>query len=175
MTRTPPAPPRARPDGPDRQTTEILDEGLSSGGHQQSAAPDTPAPEAHPAGFRARIALPAALTADSSTYVLLGGTTLFLVAFGLVMVLSSSSVESLASGNAFFADALTQGMAAAVGIPLMLIASRSPALLYRRLAPFAMLVAMILQLLVFTPLGFGYGGNRNWLSLGVTTSSRRRS
>ncbi|THG33462.1 FtsW/RodA/SpoVE family cell cycle protein [Naasia lichenicola] len=168
MTRTPPAPPRARPDGPDLQTPGIRDVQLSTVGPESSTDRETSDVDARPAGFRARIALPAALAADSSTYVLLGGTTLFLVAFGLVMVLSSSSVESLASGNTFFAAVLTQGMAAALGLPLMLIASRAPTLLYRRIAPFAMLVAMIFQLLVFTPLGFGYGGNRNWLSLGVT-------
>jgi len=106
------------------------------------------------------------MSADPSTYVLLAGTTLFLVVFGLVMVLSSSSVESLASGDTFFAAALKQGAAALIGLPAMFVASTLRSSWLRKIAPWAMLVSLGMQLLVFTPLGFGYGGNRNWLSLG---------
>lgn len=40
--------------------------------------------------------------AENRNYVLLLGTTLFLVAFGLVMVLSSSSIESYSDDEGFF-------------------------------------------------------------------------
>ena len=151
MTRTPPAPPRTHQPRNERSSQAI-------------ASPTVPSSSA--TGFRARISLPTALSADPSTYVLLAGTTLFLVIFGLVMVLSSSSVEALASGDSFFAAFLTQGAAALLGLPVMFIASTVPSAWYRRIAPWAMLVAIGMQLLVFTPLGFGYGGNRNWVSLG---------
>ncbi|HEY8588328.1 MAG TPA: putative lipid II flippase FtsW [Naasia sp.] len=142
MTRTPPAPPRAEP---------ALDEGDERAGRS---------------GFVARISVGKLFPAETGAFVLLLGTTLFLVAFGLVMVLSSSSVESAADGEGSFSEFLTQGGAAMFGLPLMLIASRFPVSWWRALALPAMLVAVVLQLLVFTGLGFEYGGNRNWLNLG---------
>lgn len=102
----------------------------------------------------------------SANELLLGGTTIFLVAFGLVMVLSSSSVQSYASSGSFFGDFLRQGMFAFVGIPLMLVAARMSRAFWRRIAWAALLVGLVLQVLVFTPLGFASGGNRNWLELG---------
>ena len=103
---------------------------------------------------------------ESTNYFLLLGTTLFLVAFGLVMVLSSSSIESRASGGSFFDVFLRQGLFALVGIPLMLIASRMPVAFWKRMARPAIVTAVALQLLVFSPLGWESGGNRNWISLG---------
>ncbi|BDZ47355.1 hypothetical protein GCM10025866_32640 [Naasia aerilata] len=114
----------------------------------------------------ARISLGRSLTAESSSFFLLLGTTLFLVAFGLVMVLSSSSVESFVDQRNSFSAFLTQGGAAVIGVPLMLILSRLPPRAWKVLALPALAVATILQLLVFTPLGYGYGGNRNWLDIG---------
>lgn len=126
------------------------------------------APAAAP-GMTARISLGRRLTAESGSFFLLLGTTLFLVAFGLVMVLSSSSVESFAGGRSFFARFLTQGGAALLGLPVMLLLSRAPVRFWQRLATPLLLFATTLQLLVFTPLGFGYGGNRNWLNLGFVS------
>jgi len=117
----------------------------------------------------ARISLGRVVTAESGNYLLLLGTTLFLVAFGLVMVLSSSSVEAFADGKDFFSDFLKQGSAALAGIPLMLIFSRAPIRFWKRWAMPFLGVAVALQLLVFTPLGWEYGGNRNWLNLGFTS------
>ena len=53
--------------------------------------------------------------AETPEYFLLLGTTLFLVVFGLVMVLSSSSIESRVEGGDFFAQAARQGLYALVG------------------------------------------------------------
>jgi cell division protein FtsW len=114
----------------------------------------------------ARISLGRTLSAESSSYFLLLGTTLFLVAFGLVMVLSSSSVESFVDHRNSFSAFLSQGGAAVLGVPAMLILSRSRPGWWQRLAVPALVCAAILQLLVFTPLGYGYGGNRNWLDVG---------
>ena len=103
---------------------------------------------------------------ESTNYFLLLGTTLFLVAFGLVMVLSSSSIESRANGGSFFDVFLRQGLYALVGIPLMLLASRMPVAFWKRMARPAIVIAIALQLLVFSPLGYESGGNRNWITLG---------
>ena len=59
-------------------------------------------------GHSARIHLGRVFTAESANYFLLLGTTLFLVAFGLVMVLSSSSVDSYLADMGFFGGILRQ-------------------------------------------------------------------
>ncbi|MGM1030202.1 MAG: putative lipid II flippase FtsW [Actinomycetota bacterium] len=97
---------------------------------------------------------------------LLLGTTLFLVAFGLIMVLSSSSVESYVANASFFTDFAKQVAFAAVGVVVMLFAARMPATLWQRLAWSAIVLGIVLQMLVFTPIGFGAGGNRNWIGFG---------
>jgi cell division protein FtsW len=108
---------------------------------------------------------------ETSNYFLLLGTTLFLVVFGLVMVLSSSSVESHLENNSFFASFARQGLYALLGIPFMLVASRMPASFWKRWAWPAIFAGMGLQLLVFVPgIGWGYGGNQNWIKIGQLTA-----
>lgn len=104
--------------------------------------------------------------AETSNYFLLLGTTVFLVAFGLVMVLSSSSVESHLESNDFFASFARQSLYAIIGIPFMLVASRMPVGFWKRWAWAAIFAGLGLQLLVFSPLGYEYGGNRNWINFG---------
>jgi cell division protein FtsW len=104
--------------------------------------------------------------AENGNYFLLLGVTLFLVIFGLVMVLSSSTIESYNDDEGFFGRFIRQGLFAVVGIPLMLIASRMPARFWKRWAWPALLVGGAMQLLVFTGLGLEYGGNRNWITIG---------
>ena len=104
--------------------------------------------------------------AENRNYFLLLSTTLFLVSFGLVMVLSASFVEANAAGENAFGAFMRQSLYAIVGIPLMLIASRMPPRFWKRWAWPALLVGGALQLLVFTPLGIDAGGNRNWIGIG---------
>jgi cell division protein FtsW len=106
--------------------------------------------------------------AENANYFLLLGTTLFLVAFGLVMVLSSSSVESLAAeGENPFSSFLRQGLYAIIGLPLMLVASRFRASFWKKWAWPILLASFVFQLLVFVP-GISAGnlqGNTNWVRL----------
>ncbi len=125
-----------------------------------------PADEPH-APRSAVIAVRRLFAAETSEYFLLLGTTLFLVVFGLVMVLSSSSILSYVSSKDFFAIATRQGLYALIGVPVMLIAARAPISFWKRWARIGVFVGIGLQLLVFTPLGFAYGGNRNWIHLGA--------
>jgi cell division protein FtsW len=127
-----------------------------------------PAKEADAAGVSAaRIRLGRIFRVESKDYFLLLGTTLFLVALGLVMVLSSSTVESRLEDGGFFVKAIQQATYAVVGIPIMLIASRMPEAFWMRVAWPALAVSCFLQLLVVaTPLGVEVGGNTNWLNLG---------
>jgi cell division protein FtsW len=109
--------------------------------------------------------------AETPEYFLLLGTTMFLVVFGLIMVLSSSSIESRAAGGDFFAQASRQGLYALVGIPAMLLAARAPAAFWKRWAGVAVVIGVAMQLLVFLPgLGYERGQNRNWIDLGSFTA-----
>ncbi|GAB2683347.1 putative lipid II flippase FtsW [Thalassiella azotivora] len=103
-------------------------------------------------------------TPATSYYLLLGATSL-LVAFGLVMVLSSSSVESIAAGGSPYAVFARQAFFAALGVPLMWVASRLPVTAWKRLAWPLVVAAVLGQLLVFTPLGVGVKGNTNWIEI----------
>lgn len=109
--------------------------------------------------------------AETPEYFLLLGTTLFLVVFGLIMVLSSSSIEERAASGDFFAKASRQGLYALVGVPAMLLAARAPAAFWKRWAGTAVVIGVALQLLVFLPgLGYERGQNRNWINLGSFTA-----
>lgn len=113
------------------------------------------------------VAVKRIFAAETGNYFLLLGATLFLVVFGLVMVLSSSSVESFKASDDFFTGFLRQGLFALIGTPLMLIAARMPTVFWRRWAGTAMVLAVGLQLLVFVPgIGIEQGGNRNWIRIG---------
>jgi cell division protein FtsW len=124
--------------------------------------------KADPTGVSAaRIRIGRVFRVESKDYFLLLGTTVFLVVFGLVMVLSSSSVESNLEDGGFFVQASRQGLYALFGLPIMLIASRVPERMWMRVAWPLLLVSCVLQLLVVaTPLGVTVGGNTNWLELG---------
>ncbi len=104
--------------------------------------------------------------AESGEYVVMVATVLFLVAFGLVMVLSSSFVGSaLGNDGNFFATFLRQAFWAVLGIPLMLIVSRLKPIQIKRATPAIFLAALVFQGLVFTALGITSGGNRNWVNI----------
>jgi cell division protein FtsW len=129
----------------------------------------SPATEQRAEAPAARVGVRRIFAAETGNYFLLLGTTVFLVVFGLVMVLSSSSIESHLQNGSFFESFVKQGLFAAIGIPLMLVVSRLPIGFWKKWAWLGLGVGGVLQILVFTPLGFGYGGNRNWLNFGLFT------
>lgn len=117
-----------------------------------------------------RIALPSLAAVGGADSLALGALTLFLTAFGLVMVLSSSSVEAGVAGDPY-GDFATQGVAALIGAGGMLaLATRLRTAWLPRLAPVGFFAAVALQLLTaLTPLGTNIGGNQNWIRiLGVS-------
>jgi cell division protein FtsW len=129
------------------------------------------APKSRPQGiFSTRFKLAQAFSAESPNFYLLAGTTVLTVIFGLLMVLSASAVDSFLQNGGFFNSFTKQFGAAAIGIPAMLFISRFPISAYRRYANLLLIGSGFLQLLVFTPLGYESGGNRNWLNLGFTTA-----
>lgn len=126
-------------------------------GHRTGRAGGTP-PQRHPFWER--------LESPLSTYYLLIATVAILLGIGLVIVLSASSVTSLRENASSYTVFIKQAQFAAVGIIGAAIASRLSVATWKRLAMPVLLVAVTLQLLVFTPFGVSVNGNRNWLSLG---------
>src|SRR5450756_1597957 len=118
------------------------------------------APSAEPA---ARIARLGYWNSAVTSYYLLTGTTVLLLSLGLVMVLSSSAVDSLAAGHSPYAIALNQALYALIGLPLLWLASRTPPKVLKRVAWPVLAAAVFAQFLVFSPLGVTRNGNRNWL------------
>ncbi|HUH53896.1 MAG TPA: putative lipid II flippase FtsW [Microbacteriaceae bacterium] len=98
--------------------------------------------------------------------VMLWSLTSLLTGFGLLMVLSSSSIISFVEEQGFFGGFARQAIYTLIGIPLMIFAARMPIAFWKKLAWIFLGVGILLQLLVFTPLGIEEWGNRNWLRLG---------
>ena len=105
----------------------------------------------------------------TSYYLLLGASTM-LLAIGLMMVLSASSVYSYeqhhGSSYYIFFKQLTWVL---IGLPSAYLASRMNRRVLRLLAWPAVLLAVVLLALTQTGLGFAVNGNRNWLALGPLT------
>ena len=131
----------------------------------KSVPSPSPLPDSH--GPAAVVAVKRLFAAETGNYFLLLGTTLFLVVFGLIMVLSSSAVESFKASGDFFNGFVRQVVFATIGVPLMLIAARMRASFWKRWSGIFLLMALGLQFLtVATPLGHDRGGNRNWITIG---------
>ncbi|GAA1905430.1 putative lipid II flippase FtsW [Lapillicoccus jejuensis] len=111
----------------------------------------------------------ARLESPVTTYYVLLGTTALLVVFGLVMVLSASTVTSIEAGGSAFSDFANQAMFAVLGVVVAAVAAHLPVRWFRRLAVPAFATAIALQLLTFTGLGVTVLGNRNWIRLGPVT------
>ncbi|MCG2803162.1 MAG: FtsW/RodA/SpoVE family cell cycle protein [Cellulomonas sp.] len=119
-------------------------------------------PDEQPRTGRLRAAWASPLT----TYYLLVGTTSLLLLLGLVMVLSSSSINSLVRGHSPYAVFFDQAKYALIGLPVLLVATRLTGAWQRRLAWPALGGALAFQALVFVPgVGCGSGGNQNWVCL----------
>lgn len=105
----------------------------------------------------------------TTTYYLLLGIVSLLVGIGLVMVMSASMIVSLKENDSSFTIFLKQLTFAVVGAVALWWASRRSVGFWKKVAIPALLAAMVLLVLVFSPLGFGFQGNRNWLRLGPVT------
>ncbi len=106
-----------------------------------------------------------------TSYYLILGSAMLLVALGLVMVLSASSVRSLSSSGSSYAVFQRQLMWVAIGLPFMALAIVLPARTLRALAYPLLLISLIGLVAVFLP-GLGrtrYGATR-WVQLGPITA-----
>jgi cell division protein FtsW len=91
---------------------------------------------------------------------------MLLLVLGLVMVLSSSSVESYDTTGSAFTLFTRQAMFATAGLVAMVVLSRMPVPVLRRFSTPFMIGAAILLLLLFVPgIGVSVAGQRNWIDL----------
>lgn len=116
-------------------------------------------------GLLARVSLGDAFAAAPVEFLLIASTALILTGFGMVMVLSATSATSISAGGSPYDAAIRHGVFAAVGVPLMFIVSRLPLRFLKKIAWLALIGGVVLQLLVFTPLGWEFQGNRNWIRI----------
>jgi len=158
---------QAAPEKPRRQA------GTPDRLRRQAAPDDTPRRQGVPgrtARMRRSALWPARLESPLAPYYLVLGSTVALVVVGLVMVLSSSSVESLKDTNlhSSYAVFVKQALFAAIGAPAAWIASRIPVSGWERLAwPLAVGSVLLLCLVPF--IGTSIGGNQNWIVVGGFT------
>ncbi|KAA1417919.1 putative lipid II flippase FtsW [Nocardioides humilatus] len=106
-----------------------------------------------------------ALARPLTNYYLLLGSVALLLTIGLLMVLSSSSVEAFEESGDSYAIVKRQLLWVVIGVPLAFVASRLPLRLVRRMAYPAFVVSLIL-LLATAKFGVEVYGNKNWLPLG---------
>ncbi|MDQ1746072.1 MAG: cell division protein FtsW, partial [Frankiaceae bacterium] len=127
-------------------------------------------------GGRARQSRTRQLTASSAlrdwlerpltSYYLLLGSTGLLVALGLVMVLSASSVTSYASSGSSFTIAEKQAMWVAIGLPALWVGMRLPIRFYRFLGYPLLFGSLGLLVLVLVPhVGVRVAGATRWIAL----------
>jgi cell division protein FtsW len=92
--------------------------------------------------------------------------TVFMVGFGLIMVLSSSSIDAIKADSNAYSIFLKQVLWALLGFAGLIAASLMPHRFFSRLSVWLYGTGMIMQLAVlFTPLGIDVNGNRAWLRL----------
>ena len=102
--------------------------------------------------------------AESIYFYRLAGLTGFLVVFGLVMVLSSSSIDSLVANRDAYYIFSRQFLYALVGLALMLFIASLPLSFIRNRVGLVLIIGFGLQFAV-PFIGISVNGNTNWLSI----------
>ncbi len=93
-------------------------------------------------------------------------TTLALLGVGLVMVFSSSAVTATVEFNDAYHFFKKQLLWALIGIVAMIVTMKINILKIKKLAVPAVIFALILLIMVITPLGTGAKGSSRWLMIG---------
>ncbi|MEV4090925.1 putative lipid II flippase FtsW [Streptosporangium saharense] len=135
---------------------------------QEGVGRRRPAPEARAGGTRAHDHLAAfreLLNRPLTSYYLILGCSALLLALGLMMVLSASSIEALQEkGNPFYWF-FKQSVSVGLGIPLMWICSMLPQRFFR-LAGYPLMVLSVLALVLVLFVGTSQLGAQRWIDLG---------
>jgi cell division protein FtsW len=114
-----------------------------------------------------RLRLPAWLDGPLTSSHLVFGAGGMLLAIGLVMVFSASSIEAALAHEPAWAPGVQQVVWALLGLVAMVVALRLPTGRLRRWAPVALVVVAFLLLVVLVPgIGRKLNGARGWLAVG---------
>jgi cell division protein FtsW len=97
-----------------------------------------------------------------TSYYLVLGITMLLLALGLVMVLSTSSAQAITQGASPYAGFQKQLLGVVIGLPLMWIAARSSPTLFRA-AAYPMVAVSVLGLLLVLVMGQTVDGGERWI------------
>jgi cell division protein FtsW len=119
-------------------------------------------------GARAQIMhLVSLLDRPLTSYYLVLGCSMLLLALGLVMVLSASSVDQMDKYGSPYALLQKQAIWVGVGLPLMWLASIMSPKAFRAMAYPLLLLSVLALVLVLVPgLGRSHGGATRWISFG---------
>ena len=102
-----------------------------------------------------------------TSYYLVLGCSMLLLALGMVMVLSASSIRQYQYTGSAFTLFEKQALWVAIGLPLMWLAARMPARVFRTLAyPLMLLSALALAVALVPGLGQSVNGAQRWISFG---------
>jgi cell division protein FtsW len=102
-----------------------------------------------------------------TSYYLVLGCSMLLLALGMVMVLSASSIHQYQYTGSAFTLFEKQALWVAIGLPLMWLAARTPAKVFRVLAyPLMLLSALALAVALVPGLGQSVNGAQRWISFG---------
>lgn len=102
----------------------------------------------------------------TSGYYWIIGTTVALTMIGRMTVLSASTAETISKGEDPYDLFVKESAFAAFGLVLMFALSCVSVRLWKKVALPLLGLAVVLLVLVFTPLGVNVGGNLNWLAIG---------
>lgn len=101
-------------------------------------------------------------------YTMIRSVVLILAGLGVVMVMSSSMATSFAASASVWSQAIRQFIMVAMGLGAFWVALRVPPERLRRASTWIMGLAIVLLVLVLTPLGTGRAevGSQSWLVVG---------
>ena len=130
----------------------------------------TATPDIRPKGARSvRVWLQAVLDRPLTSYHLVLGSASILLALGLMMVLSASSVSAYLNFDDAYYYVKRQAVFLVLGVIGAVVLARLSHRVLRVLGWFGVALAAVLLILTYTSLGFASGGNRNWIDLGFTS------
>jgi cell division protein FtsW len=136
-----------------------VSERVTSGGHDDDE--ERSGPRAWFSGPRGLLDRPL------TSYYLILGCSMLLLALGMVMVLSASSIHQYQYTGSAFTLFEKQALWVAIGLPLMWLAARMPPRVFRVLAyPLMLLSALALAVALVPGLGQSVNGAQRWISFG---------
>ncbi|GAA3146637.1 hypothetical protein GCM10020001_082380 [Nonomuraea salmonea] len=114
------------------------------------------------------VALKELLDKPLTTYYLIIMCSALLLALGLMMVLSASSIEALNKTGSPFSWFIKQSLSAAIGVPLMYACSRLPVKFFRW-AGYPLMALSIIALVMVLFIGSSELGAQRWIYIGPLT------